>query len=71
MNCNLYFLKYLIAEGSSGYNGWALSKEQAKSMEHLLWTICFDSGHLQYQSRRPDMERKYVSSDKSNEMSPS
>jgi len=37
----------------------------------LLRTIFFDSGHLQHERERPDMERKYMNSDKANEKSPS
>jgi len=53
------------ALGSSGSNGWARAKrERTKSRERLLRTILFYSGHLQHECERPDMERKYMNSDK-------
>jgi len=38
--------------------------ERTKSRESLLRTIFFDSGHLQHERERPDMERKYMNTDK-------
>jgi len=32
--------------------------------EHPLLTIFFHSGYLQHERERPDMERKYMNSDK-------
>jgi len=59
------FKKYSIAWGSSGCDGWARVKcKRTKSIERLLRTILFCSGHLQHERERPDMERKYVNSDK-------
>jgi len=61
----VYFKKYLIAEGSSGSGGWARVKRQrTKSREPLLRTVFFDSGHLQHERERSDVERKYINSDK-------
>jgi len=55
----------LIAESSSDSNGWArVKREGTKSRERLLRTIVFDSGHLQHECQRPDMERKYFNSNK-------
>jgi len=34
------------------------------SREHLLLTTVFDSGHLQHECERTDMERKYLNSNK-------
>jgi len=46
--------KYLIAEGSSGSNGWArVNSERMYSREPLLWTIFFDSRHLQIARGKP------------------
>ena len=46
--------KYLIAEGSSGSNGWARVKsERTYSREPLLRTIFFYSRHLQIERGRP------------------
>jgi len=53
-------LKCLIAESISGSNEWVrVRRERTKSREHLLRAIVFDSGHLQHECERPDMERKY------------
>ena len=61
----LYFKKYLIAQGSSGSNEWArVKRKRTKSREYLLRSMLFCSGHLQYEPERPDMERKYMNSDK-------
>jgi len=57
--------KYLIAESSSGSNRWArVKRKRMKSRERLLRTIDFDSGHLQHECERPEMERKYLNSNK-------
>jgi len=42
------------------------SKARAKSRERLLRTILFYLGHphRQHERERPDMERKYINSDK-------
>ena len=46
--------KYLIAEGSSGSNGWARVKsERMHSREPLLRTIFSDSRHLQIECGKP------------------
>jgi len=64
-------LKYLIAESSSGSNGWArVKRERTKSRERLLRTILFYSGHLQDESERPGMERKYLNSNKAQRIHP-
>ena len=44
---------------------WArVKRERTKSWERLLQTILFHSSHLQRERERPDMERKYMNSDK-------
>jgi len=59
------FKKYLVAEGSSGSNGWArVKRERTKSRERLLRTILFYLDHLQHKRERPDMQRKHMNSDK-------
>jgi len=40
------------------------------SRERLLRMIVFDSGHLQHESKRPDMERKYLNSNKAQLIDP-
>ena len=63
--------KNLIANSSSGSNGWdRVKRERTKSRERVLLTIVFDSGHLQHESERPDMERKYVNSNKAQRTDP-
>ena len=60
MNDVKKILKCLIADGSSGINGWArVKRERTKSRERLLRTILFYSGHLQHERKRSDMEGKY------------
>jgi len=44
--------------------------ERTTSKEHLLQTIFFDSGHLQHERKRPGMERKHMSTDKTHWKSP-
>ena len=52
-------------------NEWArVKRERTKSIERLLRTILFDSGHLQHERERPDMERKYMNSDKAQRKEP-
>jgi len=52
-------------------NEWArVKREQTKSWERPLRTILFYSGHLQHDRERPDMERKYMNSDKSQRKEP-
>jgi len=36
----------------------------------VLLTTVFDSGHLQHESERPDMERKYANSSKAQRIDP-
>ena len=61
----LCFKKYLTVWELSDSNGWAwVKREWKKSRERLLRTILFYSGHLQHERERPDMERKYMNSDK-------
>jgi len=63
--------KCLVAQGSSGSNGWARVKsERTKSRERLLRTIVFDLGHLQQEGERPDMERKYLNNNKAQRIDP-
>ena len=51
--------------GQLGLNGWArVKRERTKSRERLLRTRLFYSGHLQHKRKRPDMELKYMNSDK-------
>ena len=53
--------KYLIAEGSSGPNGWARVKsERMYSREPLLRTIFFHSCHLQIARGRPTWNGKHA-----------
>jgi len=57
----LKILKCLIAESTSGFNGWARVKlKPTKSRERLLRTMVFHSGHLPHECERPGMERKYL-----------
>ena len=50
---------------------WArVKRERTKSQERLLRTILFYSGHLQHERERPDMERKYMNSDKAQRKEP-
>jgi len=50
---------------SCGCDGSAQVKgKRTKSIERLLRTILFCSGHLQHKRERPDMKRKYINSDK-------
>ena len=61
----------ILAESSSGSNGWArVKRERTKSRERLLRTIVFDSDHLQNECERPDMERKYLNSNKAQLIDP-
>jgi len=64
----IHFFKNIesdIAEGSSGSNGWVrVKRERTKARERLLRTKFFYSGHLQHERERPDVERKYMNSDK-------
>jgi len=54
-----------IAEGSSESNGLErVKRERTKGRKRLLRTRLFYSGHLQHERERPDMECKYMSSDK-------
>jgi len=41
-----------------------------KSKERLLRMTVFDSGHLQHECERQDMERKYLNSNKSQSIDP-
>jgi len=51
----------LRCRGQLGYSGWAKAKhEQTKSRKHVIWMVLFDSGHLQNECERPDMEWKYM-----------
>ena len=60
-----------MAESSSGSNGWERVKRKwTKSRERLLRTIVFYSGHLQHKCERPDMERKYLNSNKAQHIDP-
>jgi len=47
------------------------SERKTTSSKHLLRTILSYSGHLQHESERPDMERKYMNNDTPQEKSPS
>jgi len=67
----LKILKCLIAESSSCSNGRTrVKRERTKSRERLLRTIVFDSGHLQHECERPDMERKYLNNNKAQRIDP-
>jgi len=60
------FLK-IVTEGSSGSKRVTPNKARADEVERTLATIrtiLFDSGHLQHERERLDMERKYMNSDK-------
>ena len=46
------------------------NKALAKSRQRLLRTLVFDSGHLQHECERPDMERKYLSNNKAQRIDP-
>ena len=71
VRCEVCYKKYLMAYGSSGCNGWArVKREQTKSRECPLRTILFYLGHLQHKRERPDMERKYMNSDKAQRKEP-
>ena len=51
--------KYVIAEGSSGSNGWARVKsERTYSKEPLLQTMFFELRHLQIERGRPTWNEK-------------
>jgi len=71
MNYILKILECLLAEGSSGSSGWArVKRERTKSRERLLRTLVFDSGNLQHECERSDMERKYLNSDQAQWIDP-
>jgi len=60
-----------IVESSSGCNGWArVKRDRTKSSKRLLPTTVFDSGHLQHECERPDMERKYLNNNKAQHIDP-
>jgi len=59
----IYKIAYLIALGSSGFNG-------SRENDYLLRTILFYSGHLQHEHERPDMEWKYTNSDNTQRKEP-
>jgi len=49
----------------------SLSKARANEFERTLATTdCFNSGHLQHECERPDMERKYLNSNKAQRIDP-
>jgi len=47
-----------------------VKRERTNSRERLPGTIVFDSGHLQHERERPDMERKYLNSNKAQRIDP-
>jgi len=46
------------------------SKARANEVERTLATNVFDSGHLQHECERPDMERKYLNNNKAQRIDP-
>ena len=50
---------------ATGFNGWArVKRERTKSRERFLLMIVLDSSHLQHECERPNMERNYLNSNK-------
>jgi len=61
----LYLKEYLIAKGNSSSDGLArVKRERRNSRKRLLRMIVFDWGHLRNERARPDVERKYMDTDK-------
>jgi len=60
-----YVLKILNYVGQLGFQWMNPSKARANELNDMFY-----SGHLQHERKRPDMERKYVNSDKARRKEP-
>jgi len=64
VRCELYFLKYLIPQGSSGSKRSARVKNERKRESPYYERDCFTQVTCNMNAKRPDMERKSMNSGK-------
>jgi len=65
--CSQSVKKCLIVEGSLGFNSWA---SKARENAYCTTNDIFYSGHLQHEHKRPDMEQKYMNSNRAQRKEP-
>jgi len=59
----LISFKYCNCRGSGYTARVQINQMWIQSRARLLWTILFDSGHLQHERKRPDIKRKHMKID--------